>query len=211
MPNENGLGRDAHRVTAGSRNEAHSLRIRRVWYADDAPPPTEPAADSFEAKMKGLPAEHQALFNDMLTELKAVRGEAAERRRALKAVEEAEAKRELERKAAADKALQEQGEFKKLYEQQTADMAQMAAFKERAEALETLLKKQLETRMKTLPPHYAELVAKLSVPEAMAWLDANADKLTTPNAPNLDGAVRGTRTLLPTDKAAVLGHRKIGL
>lgn len=206
---ETGLGRDARRVTAGSRTVAQSLRVRRVWYADDGNPPPEP--NSFEAKIAALPSEHQGLFNDLLKELKETRGEAAERRRKLAEIEQREATAAREREQAEAVKLAEQGKYKELTEKQSQEIAQLAAFKERAETLEGLLKKQLETRVKALPAHYAELIAKLSVLEALAWLDANADKLTTPSAPNLDNGTRGTRTPTTPDKAAVLGNRKIGL
>lgn len=202
-----GLGRDAHRVTAGSRNVAFSLRIRRTWYADDGqPPPTPP---TFEEQIKALPEAQQTLFADMLKELKDTRTEAAERRRALNALQEAESKREVERKAAEEKALQEQGQFRQLYEKQSAEMAQLQAYKARVDALELTLTAQLETRKKGLPPHIAELISKLSVTDALAWLDANADKINTPNAPGTDAGQRGTRQPQKATREDVLGNTPI--
>jgi len=63
--------------------------------------------------------------------------------------------------AAQRKQLEEQGNYKQIADDAAAEVAQLKAFKERAEALETIIRAGNEERIKTIPDNKKALVQPL--------------------------------------------------
>lgn len=90
--------------------------------------------------------------------------------------------------------LEKEGDFRSLAEQRAAELAALAPVKERAEALEKVIRESNEERIKKLPEDARTLVPVDYAPERLqAWLNANEARLTKLPAPNFDaGAGAGT-------------------
>lgn len=95
-----------------------------------------------------------------------------------------EAQEEAKRKAAAD-ALKENGEYKKLSEDQKVTIDSLMPFKTRVETLEGLLKAGVENALKTLPDSIKELVSALPVEKQFEWLQKNAASLGKGEIPGI--------------------------
>lgn len=135
-----------------------------------------PAADS--NSIDDLPSWAQ----DMI---RGLRDEAASRRVALKQHEEQARQREQQR-------LAEQGQWKELAESRAAELNELQPYRERAEALESMLRDSNKSRIDTIPEDMRALVPTDYAPEKLAsWLDANMMRLTKPIAPKLDGGAAG--------------------
>lgn len=100
-----------------------------------------------------------------------------EQAKAAKAAEKARAEAEA-------KALQEQGEFKKLAEKQAAELesykakaAELEGVSAEAKRLTNALIKYRDAQFTVIPEHIKPLLEKLDVVDQIEWLSANADKL----------------------------------
>jgi hypothetical protein len=118
--------------------------------------------------------------------IKSLRSEAAERRVALKQYEEETRKRDQER-------LAEQGKWKELAESRASELNDLAPYRERADALESMIRDSNKSRIESIPEDMQPLVPTDYAPEKLAsWLDANLSRLTKPIAPKLDGGASGS-------------------
>lgn len=135
-----------------------------------------------------------------------LRQEAAERRVALKKLEEEAAKREQAR-------LAEEGRWKELAEKREQELQKLTTYQQRAEALEAMLRESNERRMKRLPEDMQAVVPVEYPPEKLAaWLDANLEKLLKPVAPNLDGgAAMGSSGAPKLSEEQIAMARRLGL
>jgi hypothetical protein len=162
----------------------------------DAQNKTTDAPNTAEVDMSSLPEATQRY-------IAALRHEAAERRVALKKLEEEMAKREQAR-------LAEEGRWKELAEKREVELQKLMPYQQRAEALEATLRESNTQRMKRLPEDMQAIVPVDYAPEKLAaWLDANLEKLLKPVAPNLDGgagAGGSSRTTL-TDEQRTMARR----
>jgi phage I-like protein len=150
-------------------------------------------------RIEDLPAPAQAL-------IKSLRDEAAARRVALKTAEEEKRKQDQAR-------LVEEGNFKALADGFKSEAEALKPYKERAEALETLLRASNEARISRIPEQFRSIVPVDYAPEKLSkWLDDNATKLVRPTAPSTDAGAGsgGGRTVdLSADEIAVA--KKMGL
>ena len=117
--------------------------------------------------------------------IRGLRDEAASRRVALKKHEEEARQREQQR-------LAEQGQWKELAESRAKELSDLQPYRDRAEALETMLRDSNKHRIEQIPEDMRALVPTDYAPEKLAsWLDANISRLTKPIAPRLDGGATG--------------------
>jgi hypothetical protein len=117
--------------------------------------------------------------------IRGLRDEAASRRVALKKHEEEARQREQQR-------LAEQGQWKELAESRAKELSDLQPYRDRAEALETMLRDSNKHRIEQIPEDMRALVPTDYAPEKLAsWLDANISRLTKPIAPRLDGGASG--------------------
>ena len=87
--------------------------------------------------------------------------------------------------------LEEQGNFKALYEELKAQHDGTAS---KLEAYEQKVKGAVEKRLESLPKSISSLLSGLEPAEALAWLEANADEFQPkPKAPQMDAGVSGDR------------------
>lgn len=147
--------------------------------AQDAPPTNSTTPQS--GRVEDLPEWAQKVIRE-------ARQEAADRRVALKQVTDAQQQR-----------LIDEGNFKALAEQRAAELAVLTPMKERAEALEKMIRESNSSRINTVREDMRALIPVDYPPEKLAsWLDANLTRLTTPPAPNIDagaGAGNGGKSL----------------
>lgn len=118
------------------------------------------------------------------TYIKALRGEAAEKRKKLEALE-------AQMNEAQQRQLAEQGKWKELAEAREAELNKLKPYQARAQLLETKLSETNKERLKKIPEHFHSLIPPLPPEELATWLDANEAKLITPPAPNLDAGAGG--------------------
>lgn len=103
-----------------------------------------------------------------------------------------------ERLAAIERAqkekLEKEGDYRSLADQRAAELAALAPIKERAEALEKVIRESNEARIAKLPEDARTLVPVDYSPEKLqAWLNANEARLTKLPAPSFDaGAGAGS-------------------
>ena len=158
----------------------------------DQPVPTE-AGTSAEAGQTPAftPEQTQAYVKQLRDEAKSYR---------LKA-EAAAAKLgeyESKQREAEAKRLQEEGQFKTLYEQKRGEAEQLAQQAKRAEPYVEAFREQVKKRIEAIPEAYRPLVPDFDDPLKTAdWLDKNAAMLGARPFPNLNpgaGASTGTTT-----------------
>ncbi len=98
--------------------------------------------------------------------------------------------------SAQKKQLEEQGNFKKLYEDNAAEAAALKPFKERTEALEKIIRGSNDARIATIPDAKKNLVKPLIdvlPPEKLQeYLNANPDLFVKDPAPNYDAGAGGS-------------------
>lgn len=119
-------------------------------------------------------------------EIKKVRQEAKQFREAKEQLESDKRQQDADRQKAEQDNLKEQGDFKKLWEKNEPELTRLKAEEELYKKYKQAFQQQYENRMKTVPTHIKDLLAKMDALEAMAWLETNADKVNPPPAPDLD-------------------------
>lgn len=195
------------RVRTASRNPEAGISLgkRRRWYADEDEETTEedetqPGADDTDdsgdadedANETDIPQEVEDLPEWAQKLLKDNRTEAAKYRTKLREIEE-------ERKAKAIKDAEEQGNFKKLWEESEADRKELEQLRQARTARLETLKTRNEKRITDLPKD-KQAVAREIIDTAGAddpdKVSALLDKIiptlgVTPNAPDLNGGAKG--------------------
>lgn len=153
----------------------------------------EPQDGTF--KLEELPPAAQTYIREL-------RAEAAERRVALNKAEE-------ERRAREQAQLAEQGRWKELAEAKAKEAAENAPYRERAEALDKIIRVSNEARAAKVPESLRGLIPTNYSPEELAaWFDANAATLTRPIAPQTDagagmgGGAGGALNITDEDRKA---------
>ena len=165
-----------------------SLLKRRAWYAEDdgsddpedhGGAETSPEdADDVEGNIDDLPKWAQKVIYD-------TRSEAKKRRKEVGELRDVQRKREQDR-------LEENGEFKKLAEDRLSEITELTAYKDRFETLESMITSSNEQRVEDIPETLRSIVPVDYSPDKLAaWLDANANKLTTPDAPDFNAGEGG--------------------
>jgi hypothetical protein len=200
-PMAQGKVRTAFRCLQENPLSGISLLKRRRWFADE-PPPEDPnkqpgaATEDDKGKepdpnavtdVKALPAWAQKLLED-------TRKEAAENRAKLRKQEEETAK-------AAQKAAEEQGQFKQLWETAQPQLEELKTLREREAARREQVKQNNEKRIGDLPKDkkaIAEsLVGKIGSDDpdkVAAVLDDLLPTLTTQTpAPPMDAGTKGDK------------------
>lgn len=95
--------------------------------------------------------------------------------------------------AAQQRQLAEQGNYKALAEQHAAEIARLKQIEERANALEAIMRKSNEARIKRVPEQMRSIIPVEYTPEKLQdWLDANEALLTKPPAPDFDAGASGS-------------------
>lgn len=109
------------------------------------------------------------------------------------------------------KALQENGEFKKLYEEQQAALDAAKQQLSTLERYEQTLLAQLEREKAGLPQYIIDLLAEKSVVDQLEYLNKHAKSLrqsTEAPAPSLNGAAKSAKTAVdPKQRAEELQRR----
>lgn len=213
-------------LTAARRPDADaavSLLKRRQWFAEEekpkpkpeGEPPAPPEAgappaklDPLDAWVASLPDAEKPGAAALVTELRATRAEAKERRLKLEMEERKAAEAEATRLQEEADRLKKQGDYQKLAEQREQEAEALKPYKKKAEMYEAALNDMLEKRLKDVQPHIRELLQGKNPLESMAWLEANAEKLKLPTAPVLDGGATGDGKKPPPDKKEVLGGNR---
>ncbi len=165
-----------------------SLLKRRAWYAEDdgsddpeddggdETPPED--ADDVDGNIDDLPKWAQKVIYD-------TRSEAKKRRKEVGELRDVQRKREQKR-------LHDQGEFKQLAADRLNEITELTAYKDRFETLESMITSSNEQRVEDIPETLRSIVPVDYAPDKLAtWLDANANKLTTPNAPDFNAGEGG--------------------
>ncbi len=119
------------------------------------------------------------------TYIRSLRGEAAEKRKKLQALE-------AQMSEAEQKRLAEQGKWKELAEAREAELNKVKPYQTRAEALEARINANNKTRVERIPEHFRSLIPQLSPEDLATWLDANEAILTKPQAPDLNQGAGGS-------------------
>lgn len=89
---------------------------------------------------------------------------------------------------ASRKNLEEQGNYKSLFDQTNAELEALKPYKDRAAALEEVIRIGNDTLIERIPQDKRGLVPTDYSPERLrTWLDANLSHLVNPPAPNFDG------------------------
>ena len=105
----------------------------------------------------------------------------------------------------ADAALAEQGKYKELYEQSVAERDALKAKADAAEAYEQRITAQNTARIQALPEKMRKLVPADYAPAKLsAWLDDNAENLTSAPLPALDAGKQGGAGKPPPDPNTIL-------
>lgn len=112
----------------------------------------------------------------------------------IRSLRDENAKHRRDKQAAKDQAdeaerkrLEAAGEWQKVAQAAQTERDEFKPFKEKYEALEDLLGKQVAKRIKELPEQFRKLVPeKYTVIEKWEWLEANTAAFQVKTAPNLD-------------------------
>jgi hypothetical protein len=148
----------------------------------EQPQSTPPSGEPKE--VSELPAWAQA-------EIKSLREEAKKRRLELKTAEQERQQQELER-------LAKQQEWEQLAKKFGAELETIKPRAERLDSIEDYINQSLQKRIDSIPASHRSLVPKYDDPlKTLEWLDANAQLLTAPRAPELDAGARGDSIKLP--------------
>ena len=181
-----------------------SLVKRRAWFAED------PSGQDAQNDPPDGGSEQQGRIEDLApwaqTYVRSLRNEAAANRKALTNAENAARQREQQ-------SLAEQGNYKTLAEQRALEVAGLTPYKDRVDALETLIRAGNEARIKQVPEALRTMIpAKYAPEELSAWLDANMLNLQPRQAPNLDaGAGGGGKAAVPLTDAERTVAARMGL
>jgi len=97
---------------------------------------------------------------------------------------------EAKLKALEEQALQEQGNFKELYEGAKAEAETLKAEKVTFEKYQTAFKEIVAARLKTVPAHIRELLDGRDPLDQLKWLEKNAAAVAPQVEPDLDGGKR---------------------
>jgi len=133
------------------------------------------------------------------TLIRELRSESKQRRLKNKELEEAHRKKEQER-------LEQQGEYKKLAEELTAELIELRPLKDK---YQTRIEQDIEHNaavIEAVPESLKSIIPTDYAPDKLRqWLDTNVQKLTQPTAPNIDagagvGAARVKRTVLTPEQ-----------
>lgn len=105
-----------------------------------------------------------------------------------------ESRREEDRREAERKALEEQNEFKTLYEAEQKKVEEFAPYKESAERYRGALETHLEAQKKDLPEHVKELLEKQDPVDQLDYLSKHRDQLVAApqGVPQTPGGSSGT-------------------
>lgn len=195
-------GQAARRAVRTARKQGEagkSLLMRRSWYSD---PPEDPkdessekpkgdAVDPLDAWVRTLPVEAQAGALAVVSELRTTRAEAKDRRLKLEDADRLKTGADEQRRKEEETRLAQQGEWEKLATERAAQIETLKPYQAEAAKLLEALTGMLDKRLESVPDHLRPLVKAMLPIEALSWLDANADKLNPPSAPDGDGGKRG--------------------
>lgn len=162
-----------------------SLSKRRAWYADGDSEGQGEQGDGDDSNPKTLEDANRLI----VALRKRVEDKAREKDEAVRLANERAEKAEAERK----KKLAEEGNFKTLAEQAQAEAESLRGYKDRASALEAVIRESNDGRVKRVPEAMRSIVPTEYPPEKLqAWLNANESLLTKAPPPNYDaGAGNG--------------------
>lgn len=144
-------------------------------------------------KFSDLDPDTQKHFTALREENKTRRLAFEAAQKELNDIKTAQAAKDQEAKLAAEKALQEQGNYKQLYEAAQPQLKELETAKAKVTELETFVSETLEARIKAIPQGKRSLVDALPPMDNLAklkWLEANTALFATPNAPDLDAGNR---------------------
>lgn len=184
---------------AGSPAEAGAGNTPATPPANPTPSatPPPPAAEAGNNGQQGQQAESSIDFEklDDTTKayIKSLRDEAKQYRLEKKAAKEAADAAEAEK-------LKAKGDWQKVAETAQKQAEEFKPYKEKYEALEALITKQVEARVKALPENVRKMIPdKYNILDKWDWLEANAGNLVAKPAPNLDAGA-GNKGSIDPDK-----------
>lgn len=151
----------------------------------EQPNDVQATSDAPEVQDTDQRTDLNSLPADVRKYIESLRKEAAEHRIRAKAEAEQRAREEQER-------LAQQQEWQKLAELRARELEELKPKAERLDTLEAFMRSTVEARIEALPEQYRTLVPDYDDPvKTLAWLDANASKLSAPRPPATDAGVRG--------------------
>jgi len=105
-------------------------------------------------------------------------------------------KLEADRHAAEQQRLEDEGKWQELALARQQELDALQPIAARYDQLVANLEESNQQRIEAIPESMRTLVPAYDDPELTArWLDANADKLKAPRAPDLDGGTTGDRKI----------------
>lgn len=156
----------------------------------------QPPAPQSE-KPSGTPGDGEDELASLIELIKADPAKTADQiKRLRKEAEKAnDSQRELKKKLtgfeeAEKQALEQAGNFKKLYEDQKPEYERLKGMEDTFVRYERFFQEQYKAKRKTIPSQYQELLDGKDPLEALQWMEKYADKLKPPPEPNLDGGAR---------------------
>ena len=168
------------------------LRQRRAWHADGQEPPAETPAPSGEIDLSKLDPAVKTFVEKLLEDKRAANAEAKKHREALRATEKSQ-------EESARKTAEEQGEYKKLYERASQELAAL----------------QQQTKMLTLDAMRQRIGAEFGLPAALVTrLQGDSEDEMKADAAALKAALPATTPAAPgaqRNTSAVPGGRNDGL
>lgn len=174
-----------------------NLTKRRMWYADNDE--GGKGSDSQEGQSNGGGSGASEVD---LSDVESVRKAYEELRKENASLMRESAERRVENKQLSErldniekartKQLAEQGNYEALAKERAEQLATLAPFKERAEALEQRIRASNDAMIERIPEDMRKVVPVNYTPEQLAeWLESNLSLLTKAPAPPLDGGAGG--------------------
>lgn len=166
-----------------------SLRKWRRWYADG-----DGQQGQGQDQGQGEGGYNPATLEDAQKIIKALQKRVGDKEREKDEAVQAANQRAADADAERKKKLAEEGNYKALADQATAEAESLRGYRDRAASLEQVIRDSNDSRIKTLPESARDLVPVDYAPEKLqAWLNKNMSLLTKPAPPNFDaGAGSGS-------------------
>jgi hypothetical protein len=177
------------RMKAGLPELGISLRKRRTWWADDDDSDDDGGSGSDSKYNPKDMAEAKKIIASLTKRVDERDATISE----LKSGQESLETRIQAMESAARQRSEESGDYKKLYEEQLAEVERLKPIAERGKGAIETIRGSNDARIANIPETMRTAVPTDYPPEKLqTWLNANESWLTREPAPNYDGGTGGT-------------------